>query len=1536
MKLFIGNEHNVRPYKLPEKIDESFSISYISEVDKEEKMIYIQTESKQWVIYKNQNISLYTSKYPQNKIVLEEFKTFTICFNDCEEYIFLFCLPSKADKYIDYEIPITNKQILIGSNSNNHIIYKNDLVSPNHIALDRDNNGDWWITVAENSPAIYVNDILASHQKLNYGDKIFIFGLKVIWMRSFIRINNIPSLVKVNSLQIYRLSRNTNSKFTDLTSKEKNTNLYKENEYFFHTPSLRPSVENEQISLIDPPEKVENAKTPAFLTIGSSVVMSIVSMITGVTSLFKLASGTSTLEQELLSIVTCVSLAVGTIVFPILTEKYEKNRDKKAEENRIRKYTEYLESKKKIISETILKQEQALKELFPTYEECINTILSKTSDFWSREIKDKEFLSLRLGCGSIPAFINLDYQQKEFTLIEDSLAEETEKLATTELKLNKVPIVESLITNNIYPIIMECSNQKAYIDNLLIQLITYHSSHDLKLVFLVSEKNSYIWHQYKYLSHCISNNSDKRFFATKDEDLKDISSYLETIYQERVNALKNPEENNMQDIDSSFDDKNLYKLFDSYFLIITDDIYHIKNTGIIEKLLKSTKNYGFSLLMFEKNIKNLPSRCENFVDVNDVEAHIFNKEIKSNNQKNFIPEFCNYSDLTSIINKVSNIPIASSEVASQLPTTLEFLEMYKVGKIEQLNIGNRWETNDPTLSLSAPVGVHPDGNLFELNLHEKAHGPHGLIAGSTGSGKSEFIITYILSMCVNYSPNEVQFVLIDYKGGGLAGAFENREKGIKIPHLVGTITNLDTSEMNRTLVSIHSELKRRQKWFNEVRDALGESTIDIYKYQKYYREGAVKEPIAHLFIISDEFAELKAQQPDFMDELISTARIGRSLGVHLILATQKPSGVVDDQIWSNTKFKVCLKVQTAADSVEMLKRPEAASIKETGRFYLQVGYDEIFELGQSAWTGAKYVPTDTLSKKIEDSVEFINDTGTVIKRINNTIKKEEQIDIGEQLTNIVKYLIDLSSKEHLYPNQLWLPSIPNEIYAGNIIKKYNYKPTPYCIEAIIGEYDDPENQIQGLLTQNLAEAGNTIIYGITGCGKENLLTTMLYTTCMFHSPKEVNFYIMDFGAEILKVFNKVPQVGDYVTAYDEDKVNSLFQMLEKEYNRRKELLSEYGSNFTQYVEKNEEKLPLICVILNNYDAYQESYESTEDSLTKLLREGSKMGIIFIITNNSANSISGRVTQNFTQIYALRFNDEFDFRYVLNAEPGQVPKKVFGRGLTTVNEKVLEFQTAYINLADKINDTVKQVAVNLASFYKEKAKPIPVIPGKVTHDTLFEYITDTSAVPLGLSMSDITPATFDFKNNHLIGITGNDLQMGSTFLEEFLKMISNVPDADVVMLDLFRTTDIPSDIKSTTDPIAFMNAAWEAVPDVDDQPDGQRIVIITGVSEIFTDETNAEAKEILVKLINQIDLYPKTTYVLIDNYYEYRKIIVESCYQNKYDETTGIWIGQGVDSQVAFNISGLTSEDSEQYTDDIGYLIKKGKYELIKLMESDES
>src|SRR5690625_5015012 len=283
-------------------------------------------------------------------------------------------------------------------------------------------------------------------------------------------------------------------------------------------------------------------------------------------------------------------------------------------------------------------------------------------------------------------------------------------------------------------------------------------------------------------------------------------------------------------------------------------------------------------------------------------------------------------------------------MSDSIPEKVTFLEMYEQDDASKLNILENWKNNNPAKSLEAPVGLKSKDDLVYLNLHERAHGPHGLLAGTTGSGKSEFLQTYILSMAVNYHPHEVAFLLIDYKGGGMAQPFRN------LPHLLGTITNIEGSRnfSNRALASIKSELEQRQRLFEKY------EVNHIYDYMHKYRYGIATEPMPHLFLISEEFAEVKDEEPEFIDELVIAARIGRSLGVHLILATQKPGRVIDKQIWSNSRFKVALKVQDEQDSKEILKNGDAANITVTGRGYLQVGNNEIYELFQSAWSGAPY------------------------------------------------------------------------------------------------------------------------------------------------------------------------------------------------------------------------------------------------------------------------------------------------------------------------------------------------------------------------------------------------------------------------------------------------------------------------------------------------------------------------------------------------------------------------------------------------------
>ena len=269
-----------------------------------------------------------------------------------------------------------------------------------------------------------------------------------------------------------------------------------------------------------------------------------------------------------------------------------------------------------------------------------------------------------------------------------------------------------------------------------------------------------------------------------------------------------------------------------------------------------------------------------------------------------------------------------------------------------LEIERRWRESKISRSMAAPIGMKRDGELFYLDIHEKYHGCHGLVAGMTGSGKSEFLQEYILSLMLNYSPDDIAFILIDFKGGDMARPF------LKAPHVSATISNLSGNMLHRAKVSLEAEIQNRQKLFNATAQELGIDKLDINSWHKYMEEGKIKKKLPHLIIIIDEFAQLRTQQPDFLEYLVNVAQVGRSLGIHLILATQKPSGVVSPQIWSNSRFRVCLKVLDQEDSKEMIRRKDAAAIRQPGRAYVQVGYDEIFEEVQTCLLYTSPSPRD--------------------------------------------------------------------------------------------------------------------------------------------------------------------------------------------------------------------------------------------------------------------------------------------------------------------------------------------------------------------------------------------------------------------------------------------------------------------------------------------------------------------------------------------------------------------------------------------------
>jgi len=1533
MRIYLQGKERLMKFNLPAKVDGSLLFSFYSNNDLEEKFINIDAINEQWVLKSNENIKILNSLNSyEDEIILKNYMCIPIYDIALDEIIYIFCLPSVEDNKYLYKFNDL-KEITIGRDNDNNIVYHQNMTSSHHAKIELRDNG-WYLTLISNdkNKFVYVNNQrINESSKLSTGDLIFMNGLRIIWMQDLIIIPMNNRLFSTNVLLLSEMNDELdNTKFTPTTDYEKKLTLYNENEYYLHTPRIRSILETQKIRVDAPPQKQDQEQElPFLLSIGSSFTMLGMSFYSAFNLYNTLYSGERDVIDVLPQIVMLSTMLVGSLLIPLITKRFQKKLAKQKERKRQIKYGNYLKRKE---DEIIAKQRNQMQIIFNnniSWKDCINILNNRSRILWNRVIKDDDFLEVRIGIGARKSLIEIECPEDKFTLDDDNLYNHVVKLGKKYDMLENVPISISFKEKIVTPIIIQNNKKKEFLDQIMLQIMALHSPIDLKIAVFTDKVNSEMWDYLKYTGYNWSNDFTIRYFASNQDEYKYLSQELETEFSKRK------EEKKAKEIESESLNKEKYEeheLYDSYYLIITDSFRIVRKYKFFTDLLDNQYNFGFSLIIIDKDMKNIPNEATKFLVIDDNESGMFDGKVTNESTTKFEAEFVSNINMRDVAKIVGNIPIKGVDAEYQLPSVLSFLEMYNVGKIEQLNIRNRWKTSDPISSLKAPIGVHTNGELFYLDLHEKFDGPHGLIAGSTGSGKSEFIITYILSMAINYDPKEVQFVLIDYKGGGLAGAFENKEKQIAIPHLAGTITNLDTLEMNRTLVSINSELKRRQVMFNKVKEQTGESTMDIYKYQRLYREGVIDKPISHLFIVSDEFAELKSQQPEFMTELVSTARIGRSLGVHLILATQKPSGVVNDQIWSNSKFKVCLKVATKSDSMEMLKRPDAASLRETGRFYLQIGYDEYFDIGQSAWSGDKYVPMEKLVKTIDDDVIFVNNTGEVLKKSFKVPKKVNTIDYGDQLTNIVKMVSNIAIEDKIITNKLWLPSLNKNIILSELLKKYNYnnENKVLSVEAIIGEYDAPEKQEQGLLKLDLLNEGNTLIYGTSGSGKDNIIFTIVSYLSGVLSPNELNIYIGDFGAETLKLLNKIPQVGDAFVTQESEKLFKLVEMLNKILEDRKKRYSEFGGNYIEYCKYSNKKDPFTIVALNNFENFVESYSRFSDIFNSLFRDGFKYGIVFVVTTVQKNIIRSSISQYFPYKICLNMPNNSDYRDLLGSPKKLIPADNYGRGIASlVGKYVYEFQTANICPREEKTPFIKKYSDELISKYKnQKAKPIPTLPEIVTiKDVLFEQ-KGLECVPIGIEKNSLEVYVYNFVEHNINLIAAKQIKNHIYFIYALIKEMSIIKNVKLHILDaqsIYRGNYENIDLYQDDFERVFLNM-YQNVQN-DNKLEEKHVYFILGVAE-FKQKVSKYNKyfELLFKSVknckNNIFLY-------FDDTEGYKKIQTDSWFRDNINNTYGIWLGDSIAEQVALGVMSLTNEDKKNIFPCIGYPIYSGRHMVIK-------
>ena len=1257
-------------------------------------------------------------------VILQNGQLLTIEYNGIEYSLYVEEISHTRMSFKNYHFR-SDVEISIGNHSRNDIFYNNIYASEQHAIMCYSNN-QWDIRDCNSVYGIFVNNQRVDQAKLNLGDIVNIMGLRIIVGPGFLSVNEGSCKIAINQV-VLKTETIHHSGYSNYYGQEPIGSTSSSDFFFNRLPRKRLEITPKTISVEGPPMSMNQKNMPLILRMGSSLAMGTASALAG-------------------NFMTLIS----SVMFPFLSTKYSEKERQEYEQLRTKKYREYLISKSNEIEETCAEERKLLNKKFPSTHDAI-CIVKQHSHLWERRPIDDDFLQIRLGTGTQKLISTIDYPARHFELVSDELEEEMYKLVEVPHNVENVPITLSLADTHVCGIVGQRDRVINYIRQLVLQIATFHSYDEVKMIFLLNGEELNCLDDIRYLPHVWDDQRTLRFIATNEAEAYKLGDYVKEQF-----SLNN--ENSIQ-VNQSFKKS-------PYYIVFALDKKAFESHEIFKEILQPDGENNISiitaygdLLKESQKIITLELNTKNIITT---------MSANGGEDISFSIDDCNEHIVKDAMRILSNTRLKTITEAQEIPKMLTFLEMFKAGRIEQLNPLKRWKENNPVKSLATPVGIGVDGLPFMLDLHEKYQGPHGLIAGTTGSGKSEFIITYILSMAVNYHPDEVAFVLIDYKGGGLTGAFENPQTGLRLPHLVGTITNLDGPSINRSLMSIKSELIRRQKIFNEVKNIVNEGTMDIYSYQKLYRAKVVSEPLPHLFIISDEFAELKQQQPEFMDELMSIARIGRSLGIHLILATQKPSGVVNDQIRSNTKFRVCLRVQDKADSMDMLKRPEAVELTDAGRFYLQVGYNEYFALGQSAWCGAAYEPQDTVTIQRDDSIEFLDTMGQVITKAKPSVKK---IDSGmKQIVAVVKYLSELAATHNIQPRQLWVPELPVKLELEDILLKQQTDIIPMSI--CLGLVDDPENQDQFPYYLDFESCSNILIAGRQGSGKTTIVQNIIYSLANILKPEDVNFYVLDYSSRMLKVFSALPHFG--AVLYEEDSVllDEFFKLVNGIVSDRKRLFSELEVDSFEQARKLT-PLPLILVIIDNIAGLSSSKigENHNYNLMNYLKNSANYGVKYIITCNHLNEISSRVRQELSERICLQLKDKFEYSDALFCKISYIPPDFEGRGLCKIEGRPLEFQGAMLfahqDERKQIN-TLKENVNRIAAIYGEKntVRKIAITDNKAEYHE-FAAQFNGGRIPLGYSKITGKPIALPLKQLSSLSLYFGNLKGKHTIVKNIL-------------------------------------------------------------------------------------------------------------------------------------------------------------------------
>ena len=1206
-------------------------------------------------------------------------------------------------KEYDYVINCAGLGLIqIGSTSDCHIMINDKIVENGRVTLSVTNNG-YDVAVSNVKNGVYVNGYRMTSDRFKVND------------RDFLMIAGYSFYIK--GCQFYTHYCEQLRVSTGISASLLRSNYSLAYPKFVLSTNIKDVVPSGEIEVLPPKEKekprqqgIITSLLPTLLTFSACLVMRGMMGSSGWYMMIMMSAGVLT------SVITFVSDII---------------RRKKDEKKRQETYKRYIENKENDIIQARKDEIILLNRIYRPTSESVKTLQEFSGELFDRCIDNEDFLSITLGSGTLASKRQIKSNKRESIDCDDDLALLPENLEKEYSMVSNVPITINLKKSNAVGCVGTAMANNNMLRMFTLDIALRHFYGEVKLFYIFNEEDVVNFRWVRWLNHVHNNRLDLRNIVC-DRESKD--ALFEFLYSEL--SLRS----------QGGDDKS-YNVY--YVVFVYDDMGLYSHP--ISQFVKKASQYGFTFIFFENYRERLPRYCDWIImlDNSSNRGKLFNTG-DSKDVSEFVYESIPDYTANEVASLIAPVYVDEVSLENTLTRSITFYEMYNVYSADELDFGMYWSLSDVTRSMAAPLGVRTGNELVTLDLHENFDGPHGLVAGTTGAGKSEIVQAYILSMAVRFHPYDVGFIIIDWKGGGLSTQFDN------LPHIIGVLTSIDGENgIHRFLDSLASERSSRLRRFNEC----GVNHIDAYIAK--YKNGEVSEPMPHIILVVDEFAELKKEYKSFIEEIIKISRVGRSIGIHLILATQEPGSSVDEDIKTNTKFALCLRTASANDSIKVIRSPLAFEIKneERGRAYLQVGNNEKFFLFQSAYSSA-----DIDASAQNDSKQFkLYELSTWGKRTVRFEKKGLKKKSSDKKDNKNKQVYAVCTRISEYCKNNGIKQLAPICYPPleEFIKysdslKYFGKFTG-DISLGIGIYDDPSTQRQEPYYLPIS-SGNTLIIGSHSSGKTNTLEYIIRALSEQYTPEQVSFYIIDFSSScaLAKFSYGLNTVGGVVTKNDDDAYKNLIKMLNAQINYRQERFNSVPGvcdSYRSYVSAGYTDLPFIVVFIENISGVNEKFNDNSPVMDKelmyLINSGVSMGISFVATNQA----SGYYWEAFLNRIVFRCNDSAEYRSVLDNYLNVQPKNNPGRAILSLNDKIVQCQMFSAFDQDNAKDRQsfgKRMVEDLNIRYPDsRAMQIPSVPNVVTLDFIWNNfmmgMTGRYEIPVGIDYARIEPVTINMND-----------------------------------------------------------------------------------------------------------------------------------------------------------------------------------------------